>query len=386
MTASWQRVVAGIAKGLISLSVIPVRQRFLPVCLIALLPALLVVAVGVIPQSYRLHNIGQRTSVLEHELDSSSGLQSAHPIAVEDAWQHVVAKFPRWHPLQAEHRWLAGLVDLGAAYRLRTLKLESTGSRRLPGMPARQPSAPASINGLARPMLTQQGFVWQMQGMFIDVLMVLEVLTSVATQIDEFSVEWLAHTATSVDSQPSGSVGVRVDLKFRLYVHERNGPADNVGMALGPNFVVTEPARSSRWRGMDALISNAGEHLLTCQPLTRNGLGFVATGPSGIFLEDDVQNIRLVGVIETAADSGQPRPRGVFRNAQGAFAIAALHDRLSIQGYRLVFLDRQRAVLQGSQPEGKETANQGSLVLDLRPTPSFAGDWIVLNASPPRSQ
>jgi hypothetical protein len=137
---------------------------------------------------------------------------------------------------------------------------------------------------------------------------------------------------------------------------------------------------------MDALISNAGEHLLTCQSLTRNGLGFVATGPSGIFLEDDVQNIRLVGVIETAADSGQPRPRGVFRNAQGAFAIAALHDRLSIQGYRLVFLDRQRAVLQGSQPEGKETANQGSLVLDLRPTPSFAGDWIVLNASPRRSQ
>ena len=383
MTASWQRVVAGIAKGLISLSVIPVRQRFLPVFLIALLPALLVVVVGVIPRCYQSHDIGQRTGVLEHELDSSSGLQAALPIGVEDAWQQVVEKFPRWHPQQAEHRWLAGLVDLGAAYRLRTLKLESTGSRRLPG---RQPSAPASINGLTRPVLTQQGFVWQMQGTFIDVLRVLDVLTSVATQIDEFSVEWLAETTTPVDSRPSGSAGLRVDLKFRLFVYEGNGPADNIGMALGPNFVVTEQARSSRWRGMDALIWNAGEHSLTCQSLTRESLGFVATGPPGIFLEDDVQDIRLVGVIETAADSGQPRPRGVFRNAQGAFAIAALHNRLSTQGYRLVFLDRQRAVLQGPQPEGKATTNQGSLVLDLRPPPSFAGDGIVLNASPRRDQ
>ena len=52
MNASWQSVVAGIAKGLIALSVLPVRQRWLPVSLIALLPALLVVVTWVIPQGY----------------------------------------------------------------------------------------------------------------------------------------------------------------------------------------------------------------------------------------------------------------------------------------------------------------------------------------------
>ena len=49
---NWRTVVAAISKGLITLSVLPVRQRFLPVSLIALLPALLVVVTGVIPQCY----------------------------------------------------------------------------------------------------------------------------------------------------------------------------------------------------------------------------------------------------------------------------------------------------------------------------------------------
>ena len=189
-----------------------------------------------------------------------------------------------------------------------------------------------------------------------------------------------------MDSRPSGSSSVQVDLKFRLYVHERKGPTDNVGMALGPNFALTELARPSRWRDIKALTSNAGEYSLTCQPVTRGSLGFVATGPSGIFLEEDVQDIRLVGVIEAVADSGQSRLRGVFRNGRGAFAIAALHTRLSTQGYRLVLLDRQRAVLQAPQPEGKETVNQDALVLDLRPTPSVAAEGIVLHASARHSQ
>ena len=386
MNASWQSIVAGIAKGLIALSVLPVRQRSLSVFLIALLPPLLVAITAVIPQCYQSRNIGQRILVLERELDSLSRLDAAQPIGFRDAWQHIVAKFPPWHPQRAEHRWLGRLVDLGTEYRLRTLKLESTGPRRLAGMPAKQRSALASIVDVTQPTLTQQGFVWQLQGTFIDVLMMLDVLTSVATQIDEFSVEWLSDTATAIDARPSGSASVRVDLKFRLHVQEHNGSAVNVGTEVGPNVVLTEPARPSRWRGIDALISNAGAHSLSCQSVTRGSLSFVATGPSGIFLGDDVQDIRLVGVIETVADSGQPRLRGLFRNGQGVFAIAALHTRLSTQGYRLVLLDRQRAVLQSPEPEGQKKTNQASLVLDLRPTPPVARNGIVLHASSRRGQ
>jgi hypothetical protein len=386
MNASWQSVVAGIAKGLIALSVLPVRQRWLPVSLIALLPALLVIVTWVIPQGYQSLDIRQRIVLLEHKIGEPGRLHAARPSGFKEVWQHVVAKFPHWQQQHAEHRWLGGLVELGAEHRLRTLKLESTGGRTLPRVQVKQSSPSASSTGFTAPMLTQQGFVWQMQGTFIDVLMVLDVLTSVATQIDAFSVEWLADTATSVDSRPSGSSSVRVDLKFRLYVHERKGPTDNVGMALGPKFELTELARPSRWRDIKALTSNAGEYSLTCQPVTRGSLGFVATGPSGIFLEEDVQDIRLVGVIEAVADSGQSRLRGVFRNGRGAFAIAALHTRLSTQGYRLVLLDRQRAVLQAPQPEGKETVNQDALVLDLRPTPSVAAEGIVLHASARHSQ
>ena len=83
------------------------------------------------------------------------------------------------------------------------------------------------------------------------------------------------------------------------------------------------------------------------------------------FLEDDVQDIRLVGVIETATDPGQSQMRGVFRNGQGTFGIAALDALLSMQGYRLVLLDRQRAVLQPTQPEEEETIDRASLVLKL---------------------
>ena len=376
---NWRTVVAAISKGLITLSVLPVRQRFLPVFLIALLPALLVVVTGVIPQCYQSRDIGQRTVVLERKLASPSRLPAAHPIGFEDAWRRVVAKFPRWHPHQAEHPWLSGLVDLGIAYRLSTLKLESTGPRRLPGMLAKQGSTPASIVGFTAPMLTQQGFVWQVRGSVMDVLTVLDVLTAVAIQIDELSVDWLSDAVNSNLAQSTSSASVRVDLKFRLYVHEPNRHMHDSGSALGPNFDFTKPAHSGRWRSIDALTSDGHLHSMTCQPSTSFGL--IATDASGIFLKDDVQDIRLVGVIETATDSGQSRMRGVFRNGQGAFGIAALDALLSMQSYRLVLLDRQRAVLQPTQPEGEETIDQASLVLSSRPSSYGAEEGVVLKPS-----
>ena len=45
-------------------------------------------------------------------------------------------------------------------------------------------------------MLTQRGFVWQVQGSVMDVLTVLDVLTAVAIQIDELA-DWLSDTASS---------------------------------------------------------------------------------------------------------------------------------------------------------------------------------------------
>ena len=90
MNANWQSVLAGISNGLMSVSVLPGRRKVLPVFLVALLPALLMAVIVVIPQCYQLRETGQRIVVLEGALDSPSQLLAAHPIGFEDAWQQVV--------------------------------------------------------------------------------------------------------------------------------------------------------------------------------------------------------------------------------------------------------------------------------------------------------
>lgn len=216
--------------------------------------------------------------------------------------------------------------------------------------------------------------------------MVLGVLTSVATQIDEFTVERLGDGTAAMDSEPSDLAGVRADLKFRLYVREPSEPTDRVGMTSWPNPDAAKSAQLSRWRRVSALLSNAGEHSANCQSSAQDSLGFVAAGSLGIFLEDDVQNITLVGVIDTEAGSDRPKLRAVFRNGQGTFAIAALQTRLSAQDYRLVLLDRQRAVLQRPRLKEHEAVTQESIVLNLRPALPVAGENVVLNVAARRSQ
>ena len=49
MNANWQSVLAGISNGLMSVSVLPGRRKVLPVFLVALLPALLMAVIVVIP-------------------------------------------------------------------------------------------------------------------------------------------------------------------------------------------------------------------------------------------------------------------------------------------------------------------------------------------------
>ena len=135
MNASWQSVVAGIAKGLIALSVLPVRQRWLPVSLIALLPALLVVVTWVIPQGYQSLDIRQRIVLLEHKIGEPGRLHAARPSGFKEVWQHVVAKFPHWQPQHAEHRWLGGLVELGAEARGQRRRAEPRPERDREGAP-----------------------------------------------------------------------------------------------------------------------------------------------------------------------------------------------------------------------------------------------------------
>lgn len=386
MTADWQTFVAGVSKSVISLSVLPIHQRILPMSVIALLPALLIIVVWVIPQCQRVLDVRQGTVALERELDELHPFRTPQSKRLKDAWQLVVAKFPLWHLQHAEHRWLAGLVDLGTEHQLRTVKLKSTGGRGLPGITAEQNGSPVSATNLRVPVLTQQSFIWQVEGEFVDVLMVLGVLTSVATQIDEFTVERLGDGTAAMDSEPSDLAGVRADLKFRLYVREPSEPTDRVGMTSWPNPDAAKSAQLSRWRRVSALLSNAGEHSANCQSSAQDSLGFVAAGSLGIFLEDDVQNITLVGVIDTEAGSDRPKLRAVFRNGQGTFAIAALQTRLSAQDYRLVLLDRQRAVLQRPRLKEHEAVTQESIVLNLRPALPVAGENVVLNVAARRSQ
>ena len=177
----------------------------------------------------------QGTVALERALDQLHPFRAAQPKAVKEAWQLVVAKFPLWHAQQAEHRWLAGLVDLGTEYQLRTVKLKSNGRRGLSETTAKRQWTPASVPDLRASSLTQQSFIWQVEGKFIDVLMVLSVLTSVATEIDEFAVEWLSDRTAPTDAEHSDLPDVRVDLKFRLYVREPSAPTDRVGETLWPN-------------------------------------------------------------------------------------------------------------------------------------------------------
>ena len=386
MAANGPTLGAGVSKILMSLSVLPIHQRILPVSVIALLPALSIIVVGVIPQCQRSLDVRQGTVALERALDQLHPFRAAQPKAVKEAWQLVVAKFPLWHAQQAEHRWLAGLVDLGTEYQLRTVKLKSNGRRGLSETTAKRQWIPASVPDLRASSLTQQSFIWQVEGKFIDVLMVLSVLTSVATEIDEFAVEWLSDRTAPTDAEHSDLPDVRVDLKFRLYVREPSAPTDRVGETLWPNPLDPQSARPGRWQRISALLSNAGEHSVNCQSSTRGSLGFIATGSLGIFLEDDVQDITLVGVIDTQAGADRPELRAVFRNGHGTFAIAALQTRLSAQDYRLVLLDRQRAVLQRPRLKAQQAIAQESIVLNLQPPLSFAGENVLLNVAARRRQ
>ena len=108
MNANWQSVLAGISNGLMSVSVLPGRRKVLPVFLVALLPALLMAVIVVIPQCYQLRETGQRIVVLEGALDSPSQLLAAHPIGFEDAWQQVVAKFRHGIPIRPSSTGLLG--------------------------------------------------------------------------------------------------------------------------------------------------------------------------------------------------------------------------------------------------------------------------------------
>ena len=359
MAANGPTLGAGVSKILIVIErVTHSPTYFTCVGNCPLLPALSIIVVGVIPQCQRSLDVRQGTVALERALDQLHPFRAAQPKAVKEAWQLVVAKFPLWHAQQAEHRWLAGLVDLGTEYQLRTVKLKSNGRRGLSETTAKRQWTPASVPDLRASSLTQQSFIWQVEGKFIDVLMVLSVLTSVATEIDEFTVERLGDGTAAMDSEPSDLAGVRADLKFRLYVREPSEPTDRVGMTSWPNPDAAKSAQLSRWRRVSALLSNAGEHSANCQSSAQDSLGFVAAGSLGIFLEDDVQNITLVGVIDTEAGSDRPKLRAVFRNGHGTFAIAALQTRLSAQDYRLVLLDRQRAVLQRPRLKAQQAITQ----------------------------
>ena len=78
MNANWQSVLADFQRFDVS-GVLPGRRKVLPVFLVALLPALLMAVIVVIPQCYQLRETGQRIVVLEGALDSPSQLLAAHP-------------------------------------------------------------------------------------------------------------------------------------------------------------------------------------------------------------------------------------------------------------------------------------------------------------------
>ena len=61
MAANGRTLGAGVSKILMSLSVLPIHQRILPVSVIALLPALSIIVVGVIPQCQRSLDVRQGT-------------------------------------------------------------------------------------------------------------------------------------------------------------------------------------------------------------------------------------------------------------------------------------------------------------------------------------
>ena len=103
------------------------------------------------------------------------------------------------------------------------------------------------------------------EGKFIDVLMVLSVLTSVATEIDEFAVEWLSDRTAPTDAEHSDLPDVRVDLKFRLYVREPSAPTVSVRLCGRIPHWTLNPRGPGRWQRISALLSNASEHSVNCQ-------------------------------------------------------------------------------------------------------------------------
>lgn len=348
------------------------------------------VLIGILPAQQQLSMLRDESYQRQNALHTLKAQDPRGSTGNEASLQAWLAIFPQWRSANTEQDRLSSLVDLASKRQIQTLQLQAA------------PEGAASLTLLTRqeirrlqqadvPLeIVQQGYRWQLQGSYLNLMLLLEGLTQKAASIDELSIQRLDEISQSgslsglptdnIPKSPRDKAGAfqraradqadvlfRADVAFRHFV--RKGGNLPVPQSSEPRPTIAdffEHPRTFDWRTTALAYSQAATGSIgRCNTSAVGYLDGVARQGAHIFADQQIEKIVLVGTVALRGQSGMDgdhnQLRAVFRGDRGQLRAAEIGSVVASQGYRLVSLSRRQATLKG--PDSGAPNNQRVLGL-----------------------
>lgn len=316
--------------------------------------------------------IYQRQNVL-HALKAQHSRGSTGNEANLQAW---LAIFPQWRSANAEQDRLSSLVDLASKRQIQTLKLQAAPEESAPLTLLTRQEIRRLQQADVPIEIVQQGYRWQLQGSYLNLMLLLEDLTQKAASIDDLSIQRLddksqsasvsgfstgnilnspRDTADAFQSarEDQADVLFRADLAFRHFVRKGGNlpvPESSEPRPTAADFFKHPPTFDWQTTGL-ANSSVATGSIGRCSTSAAGYLNGVARQGAHIFADQQIEKIVLVGTValreQSGIDGDQNQLRAVFRGDRGQLRAAEIGSVVAAQGYRLVSLSRRQATLEG---------------------------------------